>query len=138
MNLLLTIALGIASLLPKADDTFWRDSIPQEMRQSYIAYGEQYQGKPWTTLPWTVFAENKITGNRVNYEAICFEKRRHFAALVMAEIMEEKGRFTPDIIDGIGSFCEETWWGGQELLVEEGLHELESMDMQQLADMRIG
>jgi hypothetical protein len=111
MNLLLTIALGIASLLPKADDTFWRDSIPQEMRQSYIAYGEQYQGKPWTTLPWTVFAENKTTGNRVNYEAICFEKRRHFAALVMAEIMEGKGRFTPDIIDGIGSFCEETWWG---------------------------
>ena len=31
MNLLLTIALGIASLLPKADDTFWRDSIPQEI-----------------------------------------------------------------------------------------------------------
>ena len=41
MNLLLTIALGIASLLPKADDTFWRDSIPQEMRQDYIAYGEK-------------------------------------------------------------------------------------------------
>ena len=80
MNLLLTIALGIASLLPKADDTFWRDSIPQEMRQSYIAYGEQYQGKPWTTLPWTVFAENKTTGNSVHYEAICFEKRRHLAA----------------------------------------------------------
>ena len=111
MNLLLNISLAIASLLPQADDTFWRDSIPQEMRQSYIQYGEQYLGKPWTVLPWTVFAENKQTGNRVNYEAICFEKRKQMAAIVMAEIMEGKGRFMGEIIDGMGSFCEETWWG---------------------------
>lgn len=111
MNLLLTIALGIANLLPQAEDAFWRDSIPQEMKQSYTVYGEQYLGKAWTALPWTVFAENKINGNRVNYEGICFEKRRHLAALVMAEIVEGKGRFMNDIIDGIGSFCEETWWG---------------------------
>ena len=111
MNLLLTISLTIANLLPQADDTFWRDSIPLEMRQSYVEYGEQYLGKPWTVLPWTVFAENKQTGNRVNYEALCFEKRRQLAAIVMAEIMEGKGRFMGDIIDGMGSFCEETWWG---------------------------
>ena len=111
MNLLLNICLAIACLLPQADDAFWRDSIPQEMRQSYIQYGEKYLGKPWTVLPWTVFAENKKTGNRVNYEALCFEKRRQMAALVMAEIMEGKGRFIGDIVDGMGSFCEETWWG---------------------------
>ena len=99
------------SPIPQADDTFWRDSIPTEMRQSYISYGEQYAGKPWTVLPWTVFAENKITGNRVNYEALCFEKRRQLAALVLAEIMEGKGRFLNDIINGLGSFCEESWWG---------------------------
>jgi len=102
---------GQTELLPKGDAAFWRDSIPQEMRQSYIHYGEQYLDKPWTVLPWTVFAENKITGNRVNYEGVCFEKRRQLAALVMAEIMEGKGRFINDIIDGLGSFCEETWWG---------------------------
>ena len=100
-----------AQLLPRADDAFWRDSIPQEMRQSYIQYGEQYLGKPWTVLPWTVFAENKQTGNRVNYESLCFEKRRQLAAIVMAEILEGQGRFMGDIINGVGSFCEETWWG---------------------------
>ena len=98
-------------LLPQADDPFWRDSIPAAMRQSYIGYGERYLGRPWTVLPWTVFAEFKTTGNRVNYEGLCFEKRRQLAALVMAEIMEGKGRFLQDIIDGMGSFCEETWWG---------------------------
>jgi hypothetical protein len=111
MNLLLSITLTIACLLPQADDTFWRDSIPVEMQKSYIRYGEQYLDKPWTVLPWTVFAENKINGNRVNYETLCFEKRRQMAALVMAEIMEGQGRFLNNIIDGVGSFCEETWWG---------------------------
>ena len=107
----LTASSRSGSLLPKADDAFWRDSIPEEMRQSYIQYGSQYLGKPWTVLPWTVFAENKLNGNRVNYERLCFEKRRQLAALVMAEIMEGNGRFTHDIINGIGSFCQETWWG---------------------------
>ena len=102
---------GSSVILPQADDAFWRDSIPQEMRQSYIQYGERYLGKSWTALPWTVFAENKINGNRVNYEAACFEKRRQLAAIVIAEIIEGKGRFINDIINGVGSFCEETWWG---------------------------
>ena len=52
--------------IPRADNTFWRDSVPETMRQSYITYGEQWFCKPWTVLPWTVFAENKINGNRVN------------------------------------------------------------------------
>ncbi len=111
MNFLLTIALTISNLLPQAGDAFWQDSIPAEMRQSYIDYGEKYHHKDWNSLPWTVFAENKITGNRVNYEGCNFEKRRQLAALVMAEIMENKGRFLNDIINGLGSFCEESWWG---------------------------
>lgn len=97
--------------MPQADDAFWRDSIPVEMRQSYIDYGEQYLGKSWTVLPYSVFAEFRTNGNRVNYEALNFEKRRQMAAIVMAEIMEGKSRFMKDIIDGMGSFCEETWWG---------------------------
>ena len=111
MNILLSLCLAITTLLPQADDAFWRDSVPESMRQSYIHYGEQYLGKPWAVLPNSVFAEFKISGNRVNYEGLCFEKRRQLAALVMAEIMEGKGRFLLDIIDGMGSFCEETWWG---------------------------
>ena len=97
--------------LPRVDNAFWRDSLPAEMRQSYIGYGERELGKPWPSLPYSMFAQFKENGNRVNYEALCFEKRRHLAVLVMAEVAEGKGRFVRDIVDGIGSFCEETWWG---------------------------
>jgi len=31
--------------------------------------------------------------------------------LVMAEVMEGKGRFMPDIVNGLQSTLEETWWG---------------------------
>lgn len=102
---------GKFAQLPKADNAYWRDSIPEVMRDSYIIYGEQYLNTPWTVLPLTMFAENKTNGNRTRYEAACFAKRRQLAALVMAEIVEGKGRFMPDIINGLGSMCEETWWG---------------------------
>ena len=105
------VGTGQFAPLPQIGETYWRDSLPEPMRQSYIHYGEQYLKKPWTTLPTSVFAQFKENGNRVTYEQLCFAKRRQLAALVMAEVAEGQGRFLPDIIDGIGSFCEETWWG---------------------------
>lgn len=98
-------------LLPQWGDTFWRDSIPETMRQSYIAFGEQYLTKDWSSLPVSVFAEYKKMGNRTHYEGLMFEKRRQLAALVMAELMEGRQRFMPDIVNGLMSTLEETWWG---------------------------
>ncbi len=87
------------------------DSLPQAMRDSYIRYGERYLGKEWKALPTTSFARFKKDGNRVEYEGLCFERRRQLAALVMAEIVEGKNRFLPDIINGLNVMMEETWWG---------------------------
>ena len=98
-------------LLPQWGDTFWRDSIPETMRQSYIAFGERYLKKDWSCLPVSVFAEYKKTGNRTHYEGLMFDKRRQLAALVMAELMEGRQRFMPDIMNGLMSTLEETWWG---------------------------
>lgn len=97
--------------LPPWGDKYWTDSVPQQMRQSYIRYGERYLGRPWQSLPATVFAEFKTNGNRVNFEGLTFQKRRQLAALVMAEIVEGEGRFMPDIINGLWSTLEESWWG---------------------------
>lgn len=78
---------------------------------SYIQYGEKYLSKPWAILPVTEFARFRKDGNRVGYEGIVFERRRQLAALVMAEIIEKKGRFMPDIINGLEVMMEEPWWG---------------------------
>ncbi|MBQ7452354.1 MAG: hypothetical protein IJV60_07390 [Prevotella sp.] len=96
---------------PRWGDTFWRDSVPESMRKDYIVFGEQYKGKEWHSLPAATFAEFKKTGNRTNYEGLLFEKRRQLAALVLAEVIEGQRRFLPDIINGLQSTLEETWWG---------------------------
>lgn len=80
-------------------------------KASYISYGEKYLGKNWAVLPVTEFARFKKDGNRVVYEGLCFERRRQLAALVMAEIQERKGRFMPDIVNGLELMLEEPWWG---------------------------
>lgn len=102
---------GAFAPVPRADSPFWRDSIPDGIRQSYIKYGETYAGKPWPSLRATLFAEFKANGNRTRYEQFTFAKRRQLAALVMAEVAEGKGRFVPDIADGLWSLMEEDWWG---------------------------
>ena len=102
---------GMYMPLPQWGDKYWTDSVPQQMRQSYIRYGERYLGRSWQSLPATVFAEFKTNGNRVNFEGLTFQKRRQLAALVMAEIVEGQGRFMPDIINGLWSTLEESWWG---------------------------
>jgi hypothetical protein len=94
---------------PPADSI--RSFISQDIRNSYIALAEKYLHQKWYSLPTTTFAQFKLNGNRTGYEQICFEKRRQLATLVMGEVMEGKGRFLPDIIDGLMSLCEETWWG---------------------------
>lgn len=97
--------------LPRATENWWRDSLPEDMRRSYILEGERMLGKSWSALPLSVFAEFKENGNRVNYEELCFDKRRQLAVLAMAEIAEGKGRFLNAVADGLQSLCEETWWG---------------------------
>lgn len=112
MLLCTTLTVGAVSVLPpRWGDSYWRDSVPESMRKSYIAFAEDYAGKPWTTLSATAFAQYKKTGNRTGYESLLFEKRRQLAALVMGELAEGKGRFMPAVIDGLQSTLEETWWG---------------------------
>ena len=116
---LLTVVVGCMAavaharpvLPPRWGDNYWRDSLPETMRRSYVEYAEQYAARGWSSLPATVFAEYKKTGNRVNYEQQLFGKRRQLAALVMGEIAEGQRRFLPAIIDGLQSMMEETWWG---------------------------
>ena len=87
------------------------DSIKQRILDSYVRYGERYIGCRWESPSATLFAEFKTNGNRTRYEQWTFGKRRQLAALVLAEKVEGKGRFMPDIVNGIMSTLEETWWG---------------------------
>mgnify|MGYP002516232175 FL=1 len=97
---------------PKASDQYWRKQVPVAMRSDYIRLGNLYNNKPWDAIPNMVFAEFRTNGNRTNYEDKSFGIRKQFVCLVMAEIMQGKGRFLPSIRKGLHYFIEkEPWWG---------------------------
>lgn len=89
----------------------WRKQLPDTLIKQIMANGEAALKKPFADIPATITLEFARTGNRSHYEALSFGKRHQLFNLVMAEIIEDKGRFTDHIVDGIWSICEETFWG---------------------------
>ena len=97
---------------PKAGDKYWQKQVPVAMRNDYIRLGNLYQKKPWNAIPAETFAEFRTNGNRTRYEEASFGIRKQFVCLVMAEIMQGRGRFLPSIRNGLHYFIEkEPWWG---------------------------
>lgn len=97
---------------PKAGDQYWRKQVPEAMRKDYIRLGDSCVNMPWEAIPDKVFAEFRTNGNRTHYEEMSFGIRKQFVCLVMAEIMQGKGRFLPSICRGLHYFMEkEPWWG---------------------------
>jgi hypothetical protein len=96
---------------PTIDDRAAYEGLPPEVRAARIAVGEEYLRYDWPPLPATLFMEYRRTGNRSNYEAPHFARRRALASLVLAECVETQGRFLDEIINGIWCLCEESFWG---------------------------
>lgn len=86
------------------------DCLDPEWKKETVLLGEHFLGFEWPYLSASDFLEFSRTGNRVHFEDKLFSKRHALNALVLAECTEHKGRFLPDIIDGIFSICDENAW----------------------------
>lgn len=87
----------------------WK-SLESTLQDKLITHGETYIDYCFPSLPATSFMEFTRTGNRTHYEEIYFNKRRAINALVIAECIENNGRFMATIINGVFSLCEESAW----------------------------
>lgn len=94
----------------KTDRSYW-ENIDPNIQQYWIQRGEAALQQSWNILPATLFLEYVKIGNRSNYEAVVVKRRANLAALLMAEIFENKGRFTNHLLDGLWATLEETYWG---------------------------
>ena len=96
---------------PKIDDRAgWAKADP-EMMKAFVKEAESYLDYKWPGIPATKSLLIELTGNRSEYESISFMKRRVLGTLLLGEIAENKGRFLDQIIDGVWSICEESFWG---------------------------
>lgn len=96
---------------PKITDRKGWSKASQPMMQAYLKEAEGYLNYSWPSIPATTSLLIERTGDRNQFQAISFPKRQVLGTLVMAEVYENKGRFIDDIINGVWSVCEESWWG---------------------------
>ena len=95
-------------LIPAASDrAYWEQRKPE----SVIRAAETYLGYEWPLIRATAFMALKGEGNRLKQENPHFARRQALCALLLGEVAEYRGRFLPDIVDGVFAICEETFWG---------------------------
>jgi len=88
---------------------YW-DKIPADLKEKLVKAGEESLQKQWSVILITDRLEFARTGNRVHYEDKSFSRRQMLCDLVMAELIENKGRFTDKILEGIFLMLEEISW----------------------------
>ncbi len=96
---------------PKAGDTAGWAAVPEPVRRAHVARAEELLGCEWPALPAAVFMEYARTGNRTNFQNLQNRRRVQLAELVLGECIEGRGRFLDDIMNGVWTICEETYWG---------------------------
>lgn len=112
-DLMLNYTKKISDFRPFAGEKGKPDfsKLSDEIKTRLIAEGEFYLQYTFPCIPPSLYLEYARTGDRLKFEAVYFKKRMALDSLVLAECVEDKGRFLDKIADGIYSLLEETvWW----------------------------
>lgn len=86
------------------------EALPESIRKVHICQGEQALQQEWPHLRATNYLQFARNGNRDQYERSYFLRREILTALLVAECLENKGRFLDPILDAVWSICEESSW----------------------------
>ena len=86
------------------------ESLDPSYRQQLISEGESVLNYTWQTIPATSYLEFVRSGNRRVMEDVYNINIAAIRKLVFAELVEAKGRFIPQLINGIWAVCEITSW----------------------------
>ena len=92
------------------DRTAW-DKISGSKRAATIAEGEKYLGYDWPNILPTMYLEFSRTGNRNVIDSAISKRLSVLRSLFFAELMEGKGRFIDDIVNGLFTYFDQTYWG---------------------------
>ncbi|MBN2329785.1 MAG: heparinase II/III family protein [Candidatus Omnitrophica bacterium] len=86
------------------------EQIPASCQKMLLDQAQEYAQLDIPALPASVYLQFKRNGNRSNYQDIWYERRERLHTLVIAECIENQGRFLDPIADMIWAICEETSW----------------------------
>lgn len=110
---------------PQSADA-WRNTIPDSVIQKNIQAGEAGLKFKFEPISASISLDFVRSGDRERHSNISFAKRNTLTELVLAESMEDKGRFTEAILNGIWSICEESYWGVPAHIGQTGLPDVDN------------
>jgi len=93
-----------------ADRGFWALVSELPAYQSVVADAGKIPETAFQPLPDDLYLEYSKNGNRSHYEQVYFEKLRAFRTLVVAECVENQGRFRQPIQQLIASYAADKTW----------------------------
>jgi hypothetical protein len=89
----------------------WLAIIPEKEQAELIQRAERIMKAPIPILDASLLMEYMRSGDREEHGKVSFGKRNNLMELVMAETLEDKGRFMEKIMNYVWNICEETYWG---------------------------
>ena len=89
------------------DREFW-DAFQNE---NCIKDAEAELDYDWAPVRATEFMAFKNQGDRMVMEKPYYVRRDHLLLFALAELKENRGRFLPQLVNGLFSTCEESYWG---------------------------
>ncbi len=90
------------------DRQFW-NNLPEKIKQEYITRAEGYLSYNWPVVKATDYLEFVRSGER--RQEVYSACSNAVISLVMGELVEGRGRFMDQIINGVWYYSEQTWWG---------------------------
>lgn len=79
-------------------------------KENYVTDAEKAIDYEWPVIKATDYMAFKKSGNRSVMEAPHNQRRAKLIIFALAELVENKGRFLPQIVNGLYAICEETTW----------------------------
>lgn len=104
----------------------WRAAVPDSVIRKMIKSGEENLNYSFEPISATISLDFKRSGDRERHSGISFGKRNALMELLLAESVEDKGRFTEAILNGVWSICEESYWGVPAHISGTGLPDIEN------------
>jgi len=86
------------------------DAVPGRLRDRVLQEADDALTRPWPLITASAWREFSVSGHRAQFEQLYFTRRRSLNALVLGELLQNKGRFLPAIVDGVFLISEESGW----------------------------
>ena len=95
---------------PKTSEE-WQAAVPDSVLKQIVKAGEALLDLKFEAISATTSLDFVRSGDRERHGKLSYGKRIALTDLILAESVENKGRFTEAIMNGVWSICEESYWG---------------------------